>query len=791
MTETKAERREAWKQRTTESAAALKKAKATVTIGGKRSIPMAAQTPSEIRVAAWRAETPERVVVDPVTGKHTRIDTRTGVSTVISRAPGEITDISMQDTRAIDARMTESQRMAAERERAAIGAERVAEARARPPDVTEPTYEPTSVITDEYVPSPYRPGTQPEDVEYGERPTFDQPQVTDIHEVIGEMIDVSASKFETGFALGEGKEVDVDITPKEVSEEWWSRKLYETVSGKTGEYREFIESPDIQAGIEKLIDVPFVPEWSDEFRRGVVTGVLTMPAGVIEMGSMIPFGLERIVRTEGTAIGEAPMGLGMLAGGMALEAKTEPGKFTGEMFGGLILPSIGPKVKVTSPFKGKLKPPTGLTPEQVLKFEAGAEIATTFKKTPPVMKEPLLFTDIKALPGETGTLVESWIRAHPEQKPVVAGSTAAKAQFERARTPGDVDLYVKDVTKAGEELYASLGEEIAPSKIKLTKQPDYDAAIVEIRDTLGEWHHAVDIHRTVPAGSQLRFGMTTQPPVKIKGISYVRAGELVQRKAESILQKQEMGKIGPKSHRGKDIADFISFTEELITKRQMEAETSVFFKGKKTKKAEALEEQLETYKMYSTPSYELMMDTVSFYRGLGTPTKLGISALGVGVATAEYPKEEYPKEKKVKPYPYKAPKVSDMKTYVPPYIPPELPDKIPPPYIPPDTTDDDPYRYIPPELPDKRPPPYIPPPPELSDLLPPPPPPPRKLRIDLDRKPKELKELARPETPGYAWELANPIASLEQLLGGRQAPRTTRTAPRKKTTKKKTTKKKK
>ena len=800
MAESKTERREAWKQRATESAAALSKAKATVTLRGKRSIPTTALTPSEIRVAAFRAEYPERVVVDPVTGKHTRIDTRTGAATVISRAPSEISDISLQGFKATDERLTQqAQRLAAERERAAAGAVRVAEARARPPDTT--TMGPTPYRGIEYVPSPYKPGTRPEDVEYGERPTFEQPQITDIHEVIGSIIDVSASRFKTGTAITEGKEVDIDVVKAEEPEKYVTRNIHDFITEKTSAYRMSLESAETQQAIRTAIyKTPFVPAIPEPYEKWaperLITGVLRTPASVADILAMLPVGAEHMIRTKGEVYKDLPLAAGVVAGGMKHEAMTDPLTFAGEMVGLPLFtkyvptPSVPSTIKTKVPldllFKERLKPPTGLTAEQVLKFEAGAELATTFKHVEPPIMEPLKFADIKTLRGKSPEIVEAWIRAHPEQKTVIAGSTAARAQFRGARRPGDVDLYVKDVTKAGEELYTSLSRELPSGETKLTRQPEHGAAIVEIKDPVtGLYHHAVDIHQIPPAGSKLRFGMETQAPVKIEGIRYVRAGELVQRKAESILQKQRAGKIGPKSHRGKDISDFISFTEELIAKRQKDAETSILFKGKKIKKAEALEEQLGIYKMYSTPSYELMADTMAWYSKLGLPTKVGISAVGVGV-TGLYKKEAYPKEDKVKTTPYVPPGVSDRKTPAPPYVPTTIPDIQRAHYIPPVIQDTKTPPYLPPDVPDKKPYPYLPP--EVPELLPTPPPP-KRLRHDLDKKPKKPVGRVQKETPGYAWQLANPIASLGQLLGGRTAPRSTRTAPRSKRTKKTTKRK--
>ena len=54
------------------------------------------------------------------------------------------------------------------------------------------------------------------------------------------------------------------------------------------------------------------------------------------------------------------------------------------------------------------------------------------------------------------------------------------------------------------------------------------------------------------------------------------------------------------------------------------------------------------------------------------------------------------------------------------------------------------------------------------------PPIPKKLKPTLATKPKKIVKRVRPEAPGYAWQLANPIASLKQLLGTQKPPKKSR-----------------
>ena len=855
MAETRTERRESWKQRTSKTAAALKSAGATYTPSksggrGSRSVPLSATTvePGETKSkivseygagkrgaelsAAVSGPTPPGVTSSRIGDSNVfKITHKDKVSYAYVTGEGDVRyteslhrahahegfrtdyepthrELALGAMTSFQHKVDTSGRLPDKYVKAGVEAGTLVKVDDAPPGIKSSAFfmgiPAGGARVDTYVPSPYRPGTQPEDVEYGKRPKFDQPQ---IHDIIWQKTQEMGNIFSSGFSMGMGEvptTEDKTHAPVKPDKEYVTKGFYDLMAEKGEDYRRFLTSThgvkigeavygiNIEEQIKDIVGTglsrlqgggPTLDDvYSETFGKMAVGFVKETPVMALETIGLIPPAFEIAIRSPFQLIGAIPYTSGLMAGGMVSQFKEEPFETTGGFIGmlalgkggkvgGRVYTSVKTKVPGDLFYTQKLKPPAGLTQEQLLKFEAGAEIATKLKHADAPLTDPLMFADVKALRGKSPEIVESWIKAHPEQKPTIAGSTAAKAQFERGRTPGDLDLYVKDAMKAGDELYALLSKDAPRGEVRLLKQKKYESTIVEIKDPVtGTYHHGVDIHTIVPAGSSLRFGMKTQAPVKIKDVRYVRAGELVQRKAESILQKQAGGKIGPQKHRKKDIADFISFTEEFITKQKKQAETSVFLKGRKKKKAEALEEHLEIYKMYSTPSYELMADTMAWYRKQGFPTKLGISAAVVGV-TGAYPKEGYPKEGRVKTAPYVAPRVSDRKTPVPPYIHPRITDTKQTGYVPPKTPDTKTYPYVPPRIPDTKTYPY--PVQEVPEL--PPTPPQTKIgRLNLEKKQKEQAGRVRKETPGYAWQLANPIATLEQLLGGRRTkkPRT-------------------
>lgn len=592
--------------------------------------------------------------------------------------------------------------------------------------------------------------------------------------------------IKSGLKISEGKEVQDKIDVAKSKEKYITRGIFDLITEKTADYRRFIELEKSQKILAGVVAAPtfFVRRTTiskEEPVMRLTTGVLQAPAMLPEIAASVALGTEHAIKTKGRVFKDLPVAAGVMLGGMKYEATVDPFRFAGEMVGMPLVVKAIPTARIPTIIKAeRLKAPRGLVPEQAMKFKAGAELAVELKTAKPPKMEPLTFTEVKALPGETGRIVETWIREHPRQQPVIGGSTAAKVYFEKARTPGDIDIYVKKVERAGEEIHALLAKEIPKTELRLKYQPKFKAATISTKDPLtGEWHHAVDIHQTEISGALLRYGMETQKPIKIGGIYYIKAGELLQRKAESILQKQEAGKIGPQAHRRKDIPDFESFVTEMLEVRKGEVEKSLLFKGRKAKKVKVLEEEFETYQMYSDYGYHVAKETARWYEKLTTKQKLGLGLAGIGIKPYEYPKRKHPRLPGLTPLPY-IPKAEERK--IPhlypditpdkskPYVVPDIPeDKTLGPYPELKTPDEVPYPYL--DTPRDKSMPYVVPDyplPIHPILILPPEMPPVKPKPKLKDKEKLKYKKGMPEVGSYAWHLANPIATLEEMMGGRQ-----------------------
>ena len=711
MAETKAERRAAWKKTTTAHAAALKKAGATVTRGGKRTVPLTAKTPAEIRVAAFRAEHPERVVVDPVTGKHTRIDTRTGAATVISKAPGEAMDISIQDVRTIGARDV------AERERAAASAAMVAEARARPPGVTEPTYAPTPVVTDEYVPSPYIPGTLPEDVDYGdpELRIRMEPQITDIHETIGGIIDVSAKKFKEGVSIGEGKEVKADITSVKDPKKYVTRDIFDFITEKTEDYRRAIESAEAQSAIRAGIKAPTFLLPTPEIKEDApivryVTGALQAPAMLPDIAASLLLGAEHAIRTKGEVYKELPLAAGVMIGGMKREVIEDPFRFAGEMTALPIISKLLPTVKVKPvepTVKVKIKPsydPIGFPAE----FGKGKPVRKYIKKIPEELK-----TFLKA---EEAVVELKKLRKKQKADPT------AKLKEKWAKREKELETLAKEggytVTKEGQVLISKVKQE--PTVVSLIKDP---------------WLE--------------QFKMKPEEIVytKMKVYPKVEVGKKVD---VYIAKPTEVVKV------------FEPFKKEVSPQKLFER-TQVVQSLKELQRLKSLQEPITVVK--AKPAVKAKAQTKSLQEQR--------SALVVLLKTAETQSQREELRSIIASIDTQISSVSSTALVI--QAPVITVDGIPPMpkpskyIIPPIPTVDEvppkPYQYVPPPIP------------MMEEI----PPMPKMIPTPKPKEPKKVVGRVIKETPGYAWQLANPIASLEQLLGVQKT--TKRKATRKKSSK--------
>ena len=369
-------------------------------------------------------------------------------------------------------------------------------------------------------------------------------------------------------------------------------------------------------------------------------------------------GREMFVRDATTVAQMSQYGIGIMAGGMAEGFRNRPiqtaGEMTGQMlvFGGIgrggrypIKRVMGNKGKplITQNFIPQkpfveMKTPEGLIPGKKIKFESGAEVATALEKVKSPIKEPLDFTQIKSLPGDKGLKIESWIRSHPEQQPVVGGSTAAKTQFRLARKPGDIDLNVQNVKASGTDIYNTMFKDMGTEKARSRYELKHDRYLIQTK-TEGKWHDAVDIHPTVPKGSSLRFGFKTQNPIEIGGIKYKPAGELIQRKAESVLLPQKGGTIGPRSFRMKDVGDFEKYALDALKSQREQVQNVLFFKGYRQKKVGHIESKLSEYKFHSYfgPDIYMVRGAAKAYADLPFSTKVPMSFVAAGSSAVRSP----------------------------------------------------------------------------------------------------------------------------------------------------------
>lgn len=750
MALTKAERREAWKESTTATATALREAGATVSAStGERSVPLSSPT-----ITTRHGTVTSRQIAAPPT-----ITTRHGetfsqpIGTHVTTAP-RFTSPSIRQrisTAPILSRFAAAGAFVGDRAR--IAGEKFAERR---PAAAKAIHEP-----------------------------FEQ--------------------FAAGTRYGAGE--DVYVPSVKPTEKFITRPVTEWAVKTGADYRRFIESH--RDPIEQIIGHGLAvggppgtqPMYAQTFGKAGV-GVAQAPAGFLEMGGMVPFGFEYGARHPKETAMILPVAIGAMIGGTVRSFRERPWETGGE-FGAMILgPKMLGKVPVpktpawvpkTTIISRKPPTPSGLIPEKATKFEAGYKLTKEFETTQPATK-PIDFTQVKYLPETAGPAVEQWIRTHPKQDPVIGGSTAAQAHFPSARRGADIDILVKDPKKASAEIFQTVKKELGAEKVRLTSDPRWDAYAVETKTATG-WHHAVDIHKTVEPGSQLRLGFETQSPIDIKGIKYQRAGELLQRKGETVLQPSDPGMIGPtetfRSRRMKDIPDFDTYISDLLKIRKEQAGSARLFSGYKQKQVGKLEDIFKTYQMHSYVGPDPYM-VVAASRGYGTlplSARTGMALVGVSrypVVRKGLPEKAYdiyPSTKKDDGY-YPAPSYPvTERPYSSSYRPAQKEDY----YSPVAETYDTPTGYSPTYTPAKEEPytpvyespykpPYEPPyEPIYTPLYPPPKEPLKIPRFKLGdeqekKRKKEYEPLTTKKTAFHPWFPASlEYVNLEESMTGKRA----------------------
>ncbi len=641
------------------------------------------------------------------------------------------------------------------------------------------------------------------------------------------------------------RELKPPSAPIAVSAHDISKRIHEETSKVAKVARGFEKQVDPYArDVERALGfhsevIPKSVRWAGEQTKQLGYGIaFHAPAAAVEMGGMIPGAAVTIARKPEILPAAAVAGTYMMGQSMWHGFTTAPGKTVGELVGlgaitkGAKVPSaISKRVKVPSAISERVKVPDireivgkdvkpagfeELSAAKQIKYEAGVKVLKALYKTKGTQSEPLDFTTIKSLPGKSGLIVEKWIKAHPEQNPIMAGSAVPRTQVKGTRTPGDVDIHVADRTLAAKQLYADL----KPS-LKENVRIDKKGTGIETRGADGKWSHAVDLQPSYPASELIVPGLawSVRPkPITIGGIKYATIGEQLMRKASQTLQVRtpevkkletpswevvggkkvfrkdiELGPgmeehvvrpgdptLGPFAHRAhKDVYDFMDIGEKVLSGRTAAAESAWILKGHRMKKEMATEAAMETYKMHGY-MYPDPYPAMLAYRALPPSVKLPAYIVGAAAGESDYPVQKYPKtpDYPMTPKYPKAPKTPDYPITPRQPMTPEYPKapKTPDYPITPGYPDTPRYPPPPPDTPRYPPPP---PPPETPRYPPPPPPPeeppwppytpppytkdPPTIRRPGKKRKKIKKREAKPQM-AVGWKQKEKLITLESLM---------------------------
>ena len=213
----------------------------------------------------------------------------------------------------------------------------------------------------------------------------------------------------------------------------------------------------------------------------------------------------------------------------------------------------------------------GVAEADIAKVENTLDTRAMFagKKSPYLTKD-ITAEPIKSLSREgVGEVFKTSI-AHKDKVEKIYGSYTMKSQLEPSlrqwRKLGDIDIQTKmsqpETEAFTRRLVTALEKTEGKGNVRVSAE---SPTLIETRAN-GKWRHAVDIHsyevvpgsEAAPAGA---YGLThAERAVKVRmpgvgELRFMRLSETGKRKVASILEFQE-GKIGPKQHRIKDIADY-------------------------------------------------------------------------------------------------------------------------------------------------------------------------------------------------------------------------------------------
>lgn len=144
-----------------------------------------------------------------------------------------------------------------------------------------------------------------------------------------------------------------------------------------------------------------------------------------------------------------------------------------------------------------------LEPVEAKAFVAIEDIMARYHKLEALAPHPF-FAGVKRLKAGERDPILAWMREHPEQKTVLGGSAAIRAETVMGRVGKDIDIYVKSTDTAMRDLNVLMQQEGAKTRVRGTTIERIDE---------GRWHHAIDIHERLH--EQLGLGFETKPTIKL------------------------------------------------------------------------------------------------------------------------------------------------------------------------------------------------------------------------------------------------------------------------------------
>jgi hypothetical protein len=387
------------------------------------------------------------------------------------------------------------------------------------------------------------------------------------------------------------------------SPEWKSMKggaqhVSQTIAEnwETMPYEEKLARTGVQFGVSWIVGGPLLSGssmFSQVARVGIQqTGNFMVAKTVAEKGPIELLQPENLLWTAASTVsplaktspihyGEAPGWKGLYTyGERPIYPKVVPENVAKEITPGYTpVTKIETKITTSPAVTEKL----GFTAEDI-ELSAISKRSASFSQDVKVPREYITepSTEIKALPPEGVKATMGVSKANLKDVEMHYGSHTTEAQLmpefrEQFGKPGDIDKMLKITEPKAAEVFA--GKELAAQQragVEVRQSPE-NPMLIEAKGEAGgkEWVHAIDIHYPgepsasgpAPEGSYgYRYG---NAPIKLKGgTPAMPLKEQVHRMAGSVGSFQE-GKIGPASHRIKDVRRFPILLQQAAEYKKM------------------------------------------------------------------------------------------------------------------------------------------------------------------------------------------------------------------------------